>query len=75
MCGGAGMCTAKGTLDQSCSGIAALCMLEELGRGEEAAKVVKDKFHAPFEVISRPKRECAVIDVKALKNHVGGECL
>ena len=29
------MCMAVGTLDQIGSGVAALCFLEELGRGEE----------------------------------------
>ena len=34
---GAGVYAAEGTLDQCSSGIAALCMLKELGRGEEDA--------------------------------------
>jgi hypothetical protein len=58
---GAGVCAAKGTLDQCSSGIVALCMLKELGGGEENAfsfgrfqtkstKVVEDEFHTTLEV-------------------------
>ncbi len=36
--------------------------------------MVKDEFHAPFEVVSRPERECTVVNVEALEDLVGGEC-
>ena len=37
--------------------------------------MVKDELHAPFEVFSQPKWECTIIDIEALEDLVGGECL
>ena len=37
--------------------------------------MVEDEFHTTFEVFSRTKWKCTVVDVEALKNLVCGECL
>ena len=40
----------------------------------KSAEVVKDEFHAPFEVFSQLKWECTVIYIEALEDFLGGEC-